>query len=71
MHGETIEGYSLLVLAIGPALYQLSRAIGTMLASLNGLVYVGYGRWVVRHFTLQQKGLSEEPPSTPDHAHND
>ena len=66
MHGETIEGYSLLVLsllvlAVGPALHQLARATGTLLAALDGFVYVTMGGMVLFHILPETYHLSGWP----------
>lgn len=52
-----MEGYSLLVLAIGPALHQLARATNTMLAALNGLVYVAMGGGLFDTSHCSRKGF--------------
>ena len=66
MHGETIEGYSLLVLsllvlAVGPALHQLARVTGTLLAALDGFVYVTMGGMVLFHILPETYHLSGWP----------
>ena len=66
MHGETIEGYSLLVLSllvlvIGPALHQLARATGTLLAPLDGFVYVTMGGMVLFYILPETYHLSGWP----------
>jgi uncharacterized membrane protein YraQ (UPF0718 family) len=66
VHGETIEGYSLLllsllVLAVGPALHQLARATGTMLAALDGFVYVTIGGMVLFHILPETYHLAGWP----------
>tara|TARA_Y100001978_G_C23697835_1_gene438717 strand:- start:2207 stop:4045 length:1839 start_codon:yes stop_codon:yes gene_type:complete len=66
VHGETIEGYSLLVLsllvlAVGPALHQLARATGTLLAALDGFVYVTMGGMVLFHILPETYHLSGWP----------
>ena len=66
MYGETIEGYlllvlSLLALVIGPALHQLARATGTMLAVLDGFLYVTTGGIVLFHILPETYHLSGWP----------
>lgn len=65
MHGESTEIYllilSLLVLAIGPVLHQLARVTGTMLAALDGFVYVTIGGLVFLHILPETYHLAGWP----------
>ena len=49
---------SLLALAIGPILHQLARVKGTMLAALDGFVYVAIGGVVLLHIVPESYELA-------------
>ncbi len=65
MHGETAEYHllvlSLAILAIGPVLHQLARVTGSMLAVLDGFVYVTIGGLVLLHIVPETYELAGWP----------
>jgi len=60
--GESTENYllvlSLLVLAVGPLLHQLARVTGSMLAALDGFVFVTIGGLVFLHIVPETYHLA-------------
>lgn len=65
MHGEHTEVYllvlSLLVLAVGPVLHQLARVTGSMLAALDGFVFITIGGLVFIHIVPETYHLAGWP----------
>ncbi len=65
MSGESAESYllvlSLLALAIGPLLHQLARVTGSMLAALDGFVFVTIGGLVFLHIVPEAYHLAGWP----------
>jgi uncharacterized membrane protein YraQ (UPF0718 family) len=65
VHGESAEIYllllSLLVLAVGPLLHQLARVTGSMLAVLDGFVFVTIGGLVFLHIVPETYHLTGWP----------
>lgn len=65
MHGESAEIYllvlSLSVLAVGPLLHQLARVTGSMLAALDGFVFITIGGLVFLHIVPETYHLTGWP----------
>jgi len=65
VHGESAEIYllvlSLSVLAVGPLLHQLARVTGSMLAALDGFVFITIGGLVFLHIVPETYHLTGWP----------